>query len=364
MKILVTGGAGFIGSHLCERLLGEAQGESGGHQVFCVDNLSTGSMENIRHLLDGGRGDTISSTPEVRGTGGEGGGRRERRTGGESSGRRGHDDVGRRSERRTGGGDFIFIEHDITLSLPAVVSEMAFDRIYHLASPASPVDYKKMPIETLWVNAAGTKNVLDLAVQARANLLFASTSEVYGDPAVHPQTEEYFGNVNPVGERSCYDEGKRFAESLVSAYTRKYGLTASIVRIFNTYGPRMRKNDGRAIPEFIARAIAGAPLKISGDGSQTRSFCYIDDMINGIVAAMGKPGIYNLGNPEEITIRELAEKIVRLTGSSSMIEYTEKEKDDPMRRKPDITRAKKLLGFEIKTNLEDGLKNTISAVAS
>jgi nucleoside-diphosphate-sugar epimerase len=309
MKILVTGGAGFIGSHLCERLLREDGKES--HQVFCVDNLSTGSMENIQQLA-------VS-------------------------------------------GNFIFIEHDIVKPLPAEFSETEFDQIYHLASPASPAVYKKMPIETLWVNAAGTKNVLDLAVRARADLLFASTSEVYGDPAVHPQTEDYFGNVNPVGERSCYDEGKRYAESLVTAYAAKHGLNASIVRIFNTYGPRMRKDDGRAVPEFIARAAAGEPLKVTGDGSQTRSFCYVDDMIDGILSAMEKPGLYNLGNPEEITIKELAEKIITISGSSSTIEYTDKGKDDPARRKPDISKAEKELGFKITTSLEDGLKKMISS---
>ena len=313
MKILVTGGAGFLGSHLCERLLGVNIGGSAdeaGTEVFCVDNLLTGRVENIEQLQ--------------------------------------HDYADR----------FHFIQHDITTPWPAEISAVTFDQIYHLASPASPVDYKKYPIETLWVNAAGTKNVLELAVKTRANVLFASTSEVYGDPAMHPQSEDYFGNVNCVGERSCYDEGKRFAESLVSTYVREKDLKAVIVRIFNTFGPRMRKDDGRAVPEFIARAKAGEPLKVTGDGTQTRSFCYVDDIIDGLISAIDKPGVYNLGNPEEISINELAQKIIDLTDSNSTIEYVEKSPDDPIRRMPDITKAKKELGFNVSIGLDEGLQKT------
>ena len=303
MKILVTGGAGFIGSHLCERLLGD------GHEVLCVDNFITGSRENVSHLEE----------------------------------------------------SFRLIEHDITLPFKEDFGDV--DQIYHLASPASPVDYREIPLQTLWVNAAGTKNMLDLAAKNGVPLLYSSTSEVYGDPLEHPQKESYYGNVNPIGERSCYDEGKRFGESLSINYQKHFQFPLKIVRIFNTYGPRMRKHDGRVIPEFINNALNDEPLRVTGDGKQTRSFCFIDDMVDGLIAAMKEDesfvGPVNIGNPDEITIQDLAKNIVDLTESESIISFVERMEDDPMRRCPNIELAKNKFGFNPKVNLEEGLKKTI-----
>jgi len=307
IKSIVTGGAGFIGSHLCERLI------EAGHEVICVDNFLTGNAKNVEHL----KGETR----------------------------------------------FRLVEHDINLPLEGVAALGGIDRIYHLACPASPVDYREIPLQTLWVNAAGTKNMLELAVKNKASFLHASTSEVYGDPLQHPQKESYWGNVNPIGERSCYNEGKRYAESMCMAYRKAFGLTLKIVRIFNTFGPRMRRNDGRVIPEFINRAMAGEPIRVNGDGLQTRSFCYIDDMVDGIIAAMETPddftGPVNLGNPEEISMMELAKKIIALTGSASKTGNAEMPQDDPQKRQPDITLARATFGFAPKVGLEDGLMKTI-----
>ena len=306
---VVTGGAGFIGSHLCERLI------KAGHEVICVDNFITGNPKNVEHLKSDAR--------------------------------------------------FRLVEHDINepFGTETLKGFSSVDRIYHLACPASPVDYREIPLQTLWVNAAGVKNMLELAVKNKAAILHASTSEVYGDPLQHPQKESYWGNVNPIGERSCYNEGKRYAESMCMAYRRAFGLTLKIARIFNTFGPRMRRNDGRVIPEFINRAMASEPLKINGDGSQTRSFCYIDDMVDGLIAAMETTdeftGPVNLGNPEEISILELAKKIIALTGSSGKITNADLPQDDPLQRQPDITLAKKTFGFAPKTGLDNGLIKTI-----
>ena len=309
-RIIVTGGAGFIGSHFCEKLL------QAGCEVICIDNFLTGNPANVENL--------------------------------------------KRNPR------FRLVEHDINNPFGAetLAGFGKIDRIYHLACPASPVDYREIPLQTLWVNAAGMKNILELAVKSGARLLHASTSEVYGDPREHPQKETYWGNVNPIGERSCYNEGKRYAESLCMAYYKAYRLPLKIVRIFNTYGPRMRGSDGRVIPEFISRAMAGEPLKINGGGAQTRSFCYIDDMVDGLMAAMETPddftGPVNLGNPEEISIKKLAEKIIALTGSSSKILNAEMPQDDPMQRQPDIALARAVLKFEPKVGLEEGLEKTIA----
>lgn len=306
MKSIVTGGAGFIGSHLCERLL------EAGHEVVCIDNFLTGNAKNVEHLKSDAR--------------------------------------------------FRLVEHDI--NLPFDAADLGkIDRIYHLACPASPVDYREIPLQTLWVNAAGTKNMLELAVKNKAVFLHASTSEVYGDPLQHPQKESYWGNVNPIGERSCYNEGKRYAESMCMAYRKAFGLPLKIVRIFNTFGPRMRRNDGRVIPEFINRAMAGEDVRVNGDGSQTRSFCYIDDMIDGLLSAMKTPddftGPVNVGNPEEISMMELAKKIIALTGSASKVVNADMPQDDPQKRQPDISLARKTFGFAPKVALEDGLKMTI-----
>ncbi len=308
MKSIVTGGAGFIGSHLCERLLGS------GHEVICIDSFITGDRSNIEPFLDNEK--------------------------------------------------FRLIEHDITQ--PLVSEDLDFKgvkEIFNLACPASPIDYQKIPLETLWVSAAGTKNMLDLAVEIEARFLHTSTSEVYGDPLEHPQKESYWGNVNCLGPRSCYDEGKRFSESLVTNYEHEFGLSTKIVRIFNTYGPRMRAHDGRVIPNFITQALSGDSITVYGDGYQTRSFCYVDDMVDGIVAMMKKrdfAGPVNLGNPEEYSIKSLAEKIVELTGSKSKIEYKDLPQDDPKVRRPDITLAREKLSFEPKVGFEGGLKKTIS----
>ncbi len=302
MISVVTGGAGFIGSWLCESLI------SDGHKVICIDNLITGSVKNIEHL--------------------------------------------RKNK------DFRLIKHDVSKPLP---NEKA-DFVFHLASPASPVHYQKHAIETMLANSAGTYNMLKLARSSNAKFLFASTSEVYGDPKEHPQKETYWGNVNPVGVRSCYDESKRFGESLVMAIHRKYGLDARIIRIFNTYGPRMQKDDGRAVPNFIIQAISSKPITIYGDGKQTRSFCYVTDMVDGIKKVMFSykttGDIINLGNPNEYTILEIAEKTKEILGSRSKIVFKPLPEDDPTRRKPDITKANNI-GWQPKIQLGEGLNSTI-----
>jgi nucleoside-diphosphate-sugar epimerase len=305
-NVLVTGGAGFIGSHLCEKLL------SVGYKVICLDNLLTGSRKNVEHLFDNQ--------------------------------------------------NFEFIEGDVTE--PLLIQTQPLDFIFHLASPASPVDYQNYPEETLITNSMGTLNVLKLAKEKGSKLLLASTSEVYGDPLEHPQKETYFGNVNTFGPRSCYDESKRFAETAIYVYMRKYDIDARIVRIFNTYGPRMQKDDGRVVSNFIMNAISGSTFNIDGDGSQTRSFCYVDDLVEGLIKAMFTEGtngeIFNLGNPDEFTIKDLAEVVARLTDSKSKIVYNGRfRENDPMRRKPDITKAVTVLNWEPKVNLEEGLKRTI-----
>lgn len=305
MIILVTGGAGFIGSHLCDKLL--ALGE----QVVCVDNLFTGSKDNVAHLLD---------NPQ-----------------------------------------FTFIEHDI---IEPLFVDDKIDQAYNLACPASPIHYQENPIRTIKANTIGVINMLGLARKQRARILQASTSEVYGDPAVHPQPEEYRGNVNSIGPRACYDEGKRCAETLFFDYHRMHGMEIKVARIFNTYGPSMAFNDGRVVSNFILQALRGADLAIDGDGSQTRSFCYVDDLVDGLIRMMNTPadlyGPINLGNPHEFTIKELAEKVVALAGSKSALTYTGAfREDDPMQRCPDITKAKQLLGWSPTTELDEGLKKTI-----
>lgn len=301
-KILVTGGAGFIGSHLCERLLHDR------HEVICLDNFFTGSKENIKRLL--------------------------------------------------GNPDFELIRHDITHPILLEV-----DQIYNLACPASPVHYQENPIKTIKTSTVGVVNMLGLAKRVRARFLQASTSEVYGDPETHPQKETYSGNVNPIGHRACYDEGKRVAETLCMDYHRQNNVNIRIVRIFNTYGPRMQENDGRVVSNFIVQALNGRPITIYGDGTQTRSFCYVDDLVWGLVQMMNQEkttGPVNLGNPKEVTVRELAERIIRLIGSPSKIVRKPLPKDDPKRRRPDITLARKFLRFEPKVSLEEGLKRTIA----
>jgi nucleoside-diphosphate-sugar epimerase len=305
-KVLVTGGAGFIGSHLCDFLI------SKGYNVICLDNLLTGSKKNIEKLL---------SDPK-----------------------------------------FEFIEADITKPISQITNQINY--IFHLASPASPIDYQNHPEETLLVNSQGTLNVLNLGKDSGAKVLIASTSEVYGDPLEHPQKETYLGNVNTFGPRSCYDEGKRFSEAATYVFLHKYDLDVRIIRIFNTYGPRMQKDDGRVVSNFITRALTNSSINIDGDGSQTRSFCYVSDMVEGIFKAMftdkTKGEIFNLGNPDEYTIKELADKIVKLTGSNSEIKYSGSfRKDDPMRRKPDIAKAKGILGWEPKISVDEGLQKTI-----
>lgn len=301
MKILVTGGAGFIGSHLCERLLEE------GHTVICLDNFFTGQQRNIQHLIENK--------------------------------------------------NFELIEHDIIEPI-----EIDADQVYNLACPASPVHYQYNPIKTIKTSTLGMVNMLGLAKRCKARILQASTSEVYGDPQVHPQTEEYWGNVNPIGIRSCYDEGKRVAETLCMDYHRKNDVDIRIIRIFNTYGPNMHPQDGRVVSNFITQAINNKPITIYGDGSHTRSFCYVDDLVDGLMRMMKQDedtGPINLGNPNEITVKQLAEKIIELTGSDSEIEYKPLPEDDPQKRQPDITKAKQVLGWEPTTNLEDGLTKTI-----
>lgn len=300
---IVTGGAGFLGSHLCRRLLDE------GHRVIAVDNLVTGKERNMRGFAD-------------------------------------HP-------------SFHFLRHDV--SNPLFVDE-SVDNILHFASPASPIDYLELPIQTLKVGSLGTHNMLGLARAKGARFFLASTSEVYGDPLVHPQREDYWGNVNPVGPRGVYDEAKRFAEAMTSAYHRVHGLDTRIVRIFNTYGPRMRPRDGRVVPAFIQQALADEPLTVFGDGSQTRSFCYVDDLIEGIWRLLNADGAHdpvNVGNPGEMTILEFAERILELTGSASEIGYRPLPEDDPKVRQPDIGRARELLGWEPRVPLADGLVRTI-----
>ncbi|MEG8947057.1 UDP-glucuronic acid decarboxylase family protein [Rosettibacter firmus] len=299
---VVTGGAGFLGSHLCDRLINE------GMKVICLDNLLTGRIENIEHLF--------------------------------------------------GNENFQFIKLDVTnyIHVPSKV-----DYVLHFASPASPIDYLKLPIQTLKVGSLGTHKALGLAKEKNAIFLLASTSEVYGDPLVHPQSEDYWGNVNPVGPRGVYDEAKRFAEAMTMAYHRYHGLQTRIVRIFNTYGPRMRIDDGRALPTFFSQALKGEDVTVYGDGSQTRSFCYVDDLIEGIFRLLMSNEVYpvNIGNPEEITLKEFAEEVIKLCNSKSKIVFKELPQDDPKVRQPDITRAKKILNWEPKISRAEGLKLTL-----
>jgi len=302
-RVLVTGGAGFLGSHLCERLLAD------GCEVLCVDNFFTGSRANIAHLLSNPR--------------------------------------------------FELLRHDVTFPLYVEV-----DEIYNLACPASPVHYQHDPVQTTKTSVMGAINMLGLAKRLKARIFQASTSEVYGDPAVHPQPEEYWGNVNPIGLRACYDEGKRCAETLFFDYHRQCKVPIKVVRIFNTYGPRMHPNDGRVVSNFIVQALENKPITIYGDGSQTRSFCYVDDLIDGFVRLMNAPGDItgpiNLGNPGEFTILQLAETVIRMTGSRSTIVQHPLPQDDPKQRKPDITRAKSLLDWQPSIPLEEGLRRTIA----
>ena len=302
MRIVVSGAAGFIGSHLCDRLLAE------GHDVVAMDNFLTGSPRNLEHIGAGQR--------------------------------------------------FRFVESDITR--PFTI-EGPVDCVVHMASPASPKDYLEHPIETLDVGSIGSRNMLELALAKGARYLVTSTSECYGDPLVHPQTESYWGNVNPVGPRSCYDESKRFAEALTMAYHRKHGVRTSIARIFNTYGPRMKLNDGRVVPAFMDQALRGQPITVSGDGSQTRSFCYVSDLVDGLYRLMfsGEPYPVNLGNPREMTILEFAEHIRALTDSRSEIVFQPLPEDDPKKRRPDIERARRILGWEPRVDLDEGLRQTI-----
>ena len=301
-RTLVTGGAGFLGSHLCDRLIAE------GNEVLCLDNFFTGTKENIAHLL--------------------------------------------------GNRKFELIRHDVTFPLYVEV-----DEIFNLACPASPIHYQYDPVQTTKTSVHGAINMLGLAKRLKARIFQASTSEVYGDPKIHPQTEEYWGNVNPIGIRSCYDEGKRCAETLFFDYRRQYNLPIKVGRIFNTYGPRMHPNDGRVVSNFIVQALLNRPITIFGEGNQTRSFCYVDDLIDVFIRFMHTPesmtGPYNLGNPGEFTIRELAEKVIDLTGSSSKLHFMPLPQDDPQQRKPDLTKTKEALGWEPKTSLKDGLMKTI-----
>ncbi len=302
-RTLITGGAGFLGSHLCDRFIAE------GHEVICMDNFITGTPENVAHLM-------------------------------------GH-------ER------FHLIEHDVT---NFVYVEGELDYVLHFASPASPIDYLKYPIQTLKVGALGTHKTLGLAKTKGARFLLASTSEVYGDPLIHPQKEDYWGNVNPVGLRGVYDEAKRFAEAITMAYSRYHGVETRIVRIFNTYGPRMRLDDGRALPTFMSQALRGEPLTVFGDGSQTRSFQYVDDLIEGIYRLLMSEEVepVNIGNPDEITIREFAEEVISLTGSRSTLVNEPLPMDDPKVRQPDISKAKRVLDWEPRVPRSDGLKRTLA----
>jgi len=301
---VVTGGAGFLGSHLCEALLAK------GTRVICVDNLDTGNLQNIEHIRDG---------------------------------------------------DFVFLNHDVTHHIEL---DGAVDFVFHLASPASPIDYARLPLHTLKVGSYGTHNALGLAKFKRARFLLASTSEVYGDPLIHPQPESYWGNVNPIGPRGVYDEAKRYSEALTMAYHRQQGVDTSIVRIFNTYGPRMRPFDGRAVPTFVRQALTNKPLTVFGDGSQTRSFCYVDDLVRGLIllAESGEHEPVNIGNPSEMTLLEMAQMVVKVTGCSSEIVFEALPVDDPQVRKPDITRARELLGWEPQVGLEEGLGRLLESL--
>jgi len=301
-RVVITGGAGFLGSHLCDRFLSE------GWSVLCVDNLLTGNRDNVAHLMD---------------------------------------------EEH-----FSFMEHDVTKFIDI---EGPVDAILHFASPASPIDYLELPIQTLKVGSLGTHNALGLAREKGARFLIASTSECYGDPLVHPQTEDYWGNVNPVGPRGVYDEAKRFSEAMTMAYHRYHGVDTRIIRIFNTYGPRMRLDDGRALPAFMSQALRGEPLTVFGDGSQTRSFCYVDDLVEGIWRLLQSDHHtpMNIGNPREMTIREFAEQVIELTGSGSTVSYQALPEDDPKVRQPDISLARAVLGWEPQVQLEDGLRRTL-----
>ncbi|MFL5894053.1 MAG: UDP-glucuronic acid decarboxylase family protein [Thermoleophilaceae bacterium] len=299
---LVTGGSGFLGSHLCDHLV------ANGHRVICVDNLETGNLQNIAHIRDSGK--------------------------------------------------FAFVQADITRHYEV---DEAVDFVYHMASPASPIDYARLPLHTLKVGAYGTHNTLGLAKTKRARFLLASTSEVYGDPEVHPQKETYWGNVNPIGPRGVYDEAKRYAEAMTMAYLRQQGVDTCIARIFNTFGPKMRPHDGRAIPTFLRQALSEKPVTVFGDGSQTRSFCYVDDLIRGLVA-LAESGVHepvNLGNPEEMTLLEMAKTVIELTESRSEIVFEALPVDDPKVRQPDISRARSLLGWEPQVDLREGLRKTI-----
>ena len=302
-RILITGGAGFIGSFLCEALLAE------GHEVLCIDNFFTGTRRNIEHLVGHKR--------------------------------------------------FELIRHDVTFPLYVEV-----DDIYNMACPASPIHYQRDPVQTTKTAVHGAINMLGLAKRVKARILQASTSEVYGDPQVHPQTEEYWGHVNAIGPRACYDEGKRCAETLFFDYYRQHRLRIKVARIFNTYGPRMHPNDGRVVSNFIVQALKNEPITLYGDGNQTRSFCYVSDLVDALIRLMGSPddvtGPINLGNPGEFSIRELAERVVTLTASRSQIEYRDLPMDDPRQRQPDISRAQKTLGWEPKIGLEEGLKKTVA----
>ena len=301
MRILITGGAGFIGSHLCERLLGE------GHEVLCLDNFFTGRRENIIELLDNPR--------------------------------------------------FELLRHDVTEPIL-----LEIDQIYNLACPASPVHYQYNPVKTVKTSVMGAINMLGLAKRVRARILQASTSEVYGDPLVHPQREDYWGNVNPIGPRSCYDEGKRLAETLMTDYHRQNNVDIRIARIFNTYGPRMLENDGRVVSNFVVQALRGEPLTLYGEGQQTRSFCYVDDLLEGLIRLMNTDDIHepvNLGNPGEFTIKQLGEEVIKIIGNDCGFRYMPLPQDDPKQRKPDITRAQNLLGWNPTIPLNEGLVKTI-----
>ncbi len=302
-RVLITGGAGFIGSHLCERFLDD------GHEVICMDNLITGSADNIAHLFPNSR--------------------------------------------------FSFVPQDVT---NYIYVKGPVDVILHFASPASPIDYLELPIQTLKVGSLGTHKALGLAKEKNARLLLASTSEVYGDPLVHPQKEDYWGNVNPIGPRGVYDEAKRFSEAMTMAYHRVHGVQTRIVRIFNTYGPRMRLRDGRVVPNFMSQALKGEDLTVYGDGSQTRSFCFVSDLVEGIVRLLHSDheSPVNIGNPQELTVLEFARRIIELTGSESKVAFKPLPVDDPKVRQPDITLARQLLGWEPKVSLREGLEKTIA----
>lgn len=302
MRTLVTGGAGFLGSHLCDRLIKE------GHEVICMDNLSTGSMDNISHLL--------------------------------------------------GNNLFRFIHYNVT---EYIYVEGPLDNVVHLASPASPIDYLEMPIQTLKVGSLGTHKALGLAKEKKARFLIASTSEVYGDPLVHPQPESYYGNVNPIGPRGVYDEAKRFAEALTMAYHRYHGVATRIARIFNTYGPRMRLNDGRVVPTMLGQALKGEDLTVFGDGTQTRSFCYVSDLMEGIYRLLLSDEFnpINIGNPQEMCVLEFAHLVLSITGSNSKIIFKPLPQDDPRVRQPDISKSKEVLQWEPRVSLEEGLRETI-----